>query len=199
MGFTRSQRELLAVSREEIKGCKVDVVEVHQDWSGISTVLRHIRKQPYLNIPGLPRNIALEADRPWNAVMSLVKTAGRECYGSGYLDTIWRCLKALAGDDKRPLCLWLEDARHERPFERERLLCNIEWCAERLGVSVRVVFLIGQLKVWDFKRQGRFKTFVHSERLNAGARMFAYTSEGLEELLKVNEPAEEALPVAKSA
>jgi hypothetical protein len=198
MGFTRSQRELLAVSREEIKGCKVDVVEVHQDWSGISTVLRHIRKQPYLNIQGLPRNLMLEADRPWNAVMSLVKLAGPKSYGCGYLDTIWRCLESLAGADKRPLCLWLEDARHMRPYERETLQCEIEWAAERLGLDVRCVFLVGKTRVWNFKACCRQKTFVHSERLNRRGRLFAYTTDGLDELLKVNEPAEE-MPAAKIA
>ncbi len=181
MQFTKSQRELIGISREKIERFHLDVIEVHQDYSGVSTVLRHIEKQPWRGFQVMPRNIHLCAARPWDVVMGLVNLAGRKCHGSGYLDTVWRTLRELSGPDRRPLCLWLDEARHMKPHERELIVCLAEWTAHGLDVPVRIVMLVGKSRVWDVATKRRVSCFVHSERLDKRARKFNYPGDGLNE------------------
>jgi hypothetical protein len=191
--LTASQKQLVEISREPISGFQLDIVELHQDYSGVSTALRAIRRGGWAGSG--PRNIILEASRPWDVVMALVNIAGRNTYGNGYLDTCWKALSALSGDARSPLCLWFEDARHMKPAEREMLVCLIEWIHEQLNIPVRIVMLIGKTRVWDFSERKRVAKFVHSARLDARARKFEFTREGLDEVER--EAGAEAEPLRK--
>lgn len=184
MQYTKSQRELIELSREPIKGFKLDVVEVTEDFSGVGTVLKFIRRQPYKNQDhGVPRNITIEAARPWDVVMGLVAQAGRKTLGSGYLDTVWKALAALS-EDRRPLCLWFDDVRYMRPTDREMIVCLLEWISEHLEIPIRIVMLVGKVRVWSPHVHKRVSMFVHSARLDLRSRKLQFSREGLENIAK---------------
>lgn len=180
MRWTRSQKDLIALAEEPVKDFSLDIVEVHHEYSGISTALRHIRKSKSLFSGS--RNLVLESARPWDALMNLVKLAGPKTYGCGWLDIAWRTLTALSGDKKQPLVLWLEDARYMKPHERETLVCLFEHVCAHNDIPARLVMLVGKTRVWDMRQQSRVSMFVHSARLDNRARRFEYTREGLDEI-----------------
>jgi len=179
MRLTASQRELIAIGSEPVNGFQLDLVWINEHSSGLSTALQNIKRLPYRNDASAPRNITLQASRPWDAVMSLVKLAGPKTYGSGYVDTIWRTLDKLSADDtatngRRPLTLWLEDIRMMKPIEREMIVCVTEWVSQNLRVPVRVVMLQGKIRAYDpaiFKRR---LMYVNSDRLKDRARKFEF-------------------------
>lgn len=191
MRWTNSQKELIELSREPVNGFMVDIVEVHNYCSGLSRALDFIERQPFANMPrsAMPRNVRLDGSSAWNSVMELVNLTSKGNYGSGYLDTIWRCLPALSGNERRALCLWIEDSHLMRPVNRERLAVDVEHVAGRLQIGVRIIFLTGKVRLWDFKACKRFSAFVHSARMEERARKFQFTREGLDELRREAEPA----------
>jgi hypothetical protein len=179
MKLTKSQEQLLALAREPVpRGCQLCLVNIHGPASGVTTALHRIRDDS----SAASRQVLIEAPRAWDAVMGLVHEAEGRCYGVGYLDTIWRALDSLSGRAREPLTIWMEDTHHERPANREMLVCLIEWAADSLGVDVRIVMLGSQVLVWDQEQRRRVKKFRQSERLAARARRFEFTREGLDEV-----------------
>jgi len=183
MEYTKSQRELMRIAKDPVKGFQLNVVEVSEDFSGVTTALKYIRRIPWKDDSKANINLTVEAARQWDVVMALVNLAGKKTYGYGYLDTIWRAMSQLAAH-KRGVVLWLDDVRYMKPVDRECIVCMLEWVADQLDMSVRIVMFVGKVRVWDFQQQKRVPTFVHSARLNERAKKYEFSREGLDSIRK---------------
>lgn len=182
MKFTRSQKQFLDIAQEKIKGFELDLINV-KDWgSGVTTVLRHINKN--LN-DERTRHIWLTGRSSWDVAIALMRMAGRETYGYGILDTLHRTLRKLS-DGQRALTLWIDDARLIRPIDRETLVAFCEHVANHEGIALRLVLIVGKVRTWDNEAQKKINTIAHPERLmtrvdQGRARMFDFTREGMNE------------------
>jgi hypothetical protein len=162
------------------KGCELCLISARQDGSGVTTVLDRIANDDQ----AASKQIVLCAPGAWDAVMGLVQTAGPKHYGCGYLDTLWRTLKTLSGPSREPLTLWMDDVRYMRLVDREMLVCLIEWVAQQLKISIRLVMIVGPVRVFISHQQGRERQCIQAPRLmeRKGTRLFEMTAAGMNEL-----------------
>lgn len=178
MEWTQSQNQLIKIANEPVKHtCEVDIVEIHEFGSGVTTVLKHINRTCS---EGRNRNLWVDAPRPWDACISLVKLANAG-HGCGYLDILWKTMKALSGDEHRPLVLWMDECRLMKPVDREMLIVHMEYCAIHLGLSIRIVFLLGRVMKWNLASRERESVFTHSDRIHKRARLFEFRKQKLQE------------------
>jgi hypothetical protein len=181
--FTESQQELCDIALEPIKrGFEVDIIEVQEFGIGVTTALKHISKKCN---EGKNLNVWITATRPWDALMTLCKVTekltGQHNHGCGHLDTIWRNFKALSGDGKRPLVIWLDEARIMKPVDRETLICQMEYVATHNDLDVRCVFILGRTLKYNVQTHKKELVFPHSDRLYKRARHFEFTKHELEQ------------------
>jgi hypothetical protein len=189
MKFTQSQQQFIDIANERIKRFQLDLVNV-KDWGGgISTVLRHIHKNFNAD---RTRHLWLTGRTAWDIVIALMRVAGRETYGYGYLDTLTRALRKLH-EGHRPLCMWVDEARLIRPIDREMLVMLCEHISTNDDIPIRLVLIVGKCRTWDNEAQKKINTIAHPERLltrveDGRARMFDFTREKME----VREDADDA-------
>lgn len=194
MKFTSSQKQFIDIATEKIRRFHLDLINV-KDWgSGVTTALRHISK----NLTDEnARHIWLTGRSSWDVVIALMRLAGRDTYGYGTLDTLHRTLRKLSEPEharapRRSLCLWIDDARLIRPIDRETLVAFCEHVSQHEGIPVRLVLIVGKVRTWDNEAQKKINTIAHPERLmtrvdQGRARMFDFTREGMNEIEDTND------------
>ncbi|GMV82139.1 MAG: hypothetical protein AMXMBFR7_33230 [Planctomycetota bacterium] len=158
MRWSRSQEALFDLAREPIKGVPLDVVVVHEWRTGVSTALKFLERQS-LRDQKIPRSVLLDGAGAWDAVVSLSRTAGPNLSGLGYFDRMERAFRSLSGEERRPLCLWLDEARLMRPSRRELFAAHVDYTAGFLHIPVRIVMVIGKVMIFDSYKQRRVEAF----------------------------------------
>lgn len=156
--WSKSQKELIQLASDPIKGTPLDVVAIKEWQAGLTTALRYIERQSERD-KNIPRSVVLDGAGAWDAVVSLSRTAGPELSGLGYFDRMERAFRALSGEERRPLCLWLDEARLMRPSRRELFCAHVDYTAGFLRIPVRVVMLIGKVMVFHHQKQRRIEAF----------------------------------------
>ena len=182
--LTPSQREVIGIATHPLNaGTEVNVIKIECGNSGISTAAKLAERHCNFT-PGAPRSIRLLATSNWDAEMSMIKIGGKGCYGSGHADIVERCLKRLAGDDKRPLCLWLDRAGRMRIPDQEDFAGRVEWCANHNGLAVRLIYLIQKTVIWNQEKQRKERDWLLSEPLLRSAKsQFTFSAKGLDEVI----------------
>ena len=177
-----SQKQLLELAREPVRKTSVEIVRIHEAFTGVTYAAR-LACQQSRSDKAMPRNLTLLACKGWDVAMEMVKLAGPENYGYGHLDTMRRCLAALIEGDKRPLVLWFDRAGRMPVWEQEDLEARLETIAHDLGIAMRMVFLIQKVLVWDNAAQRRKRDWVLSGHLLRRAREWEYTAAGFDAAL----------------
>jgi len=192
--LTPSQREVLDIALQPVsRGVEINVIKIEAGHAGVSFVAKRAEQQCNFHAAA-PRNIRLLATSNWDAEMSMIKIGGKGCYGSGHADIVERCLRRLAGDEKRPLCLWLDRAGRMRIPDQEDFAGRVEWCANHSGLSVRVIYLIQKTILWNNAKQRKERDWLLSEPLCRSARaLYTFSANGLDEILADDSVSETAL------
>ena len=181
--LTPSQREIVDLTMQPIRGVQTHIVKVETGNAGVSYAAR-MAEQTSRASDDTPRVLRLCATSHWDAVMSLIKLGGKGCYGSGNLDTIERCIRALSGENKRPLCLLLDRAGRMKTQHQEDFLMRCEWAAQLNKIAVRVIYFFNKSKFYHMDEHKFVKDFhIASNLLKKSEGVYTFTAEGLTELI----------------
>lgn len=157
MQWNRSQTKLMQYASRRFEGCRVEVLKI-SDWgAGLTAALRHIERCSAAG--GGNRSLVLDGVSQWDTVRSLAKKAALPGNGRGYFDTIHDAIQTASENRKRPVILWLEEARVMRPAERETIFAHFSYVSEHCDFDLRVVFVIGKVMVWVNAKQARVAGF----------------------------------------
>ena len=181
--LTSSQREIVDLTTQPIRGVQTNIVKVETGNAGVSYAAR-MAEQASRAADDTPRVLRLCATSHWDAVMSLIKLGGKGCYGSGNLDTIERCIRALSGESKRPLCFLLDRAGRMKTQHQEDFLMRCEWAANLNKVAIRVIYFFNKSKFYHIEEHKFVKDFhVASNLLKKAEEVYTFSATGLEELI----------------
>lgn len=143
MKWNRSQKQLLDIAAEPINGFALDQVKLLEDGPDLSAVIKDICRNPEARA----KHVRIHASSLWDVLMTMRRAAGIG-YGSGRHDNAFRALTALAGPERRPVVLWLEETRLMKVEQRENLVFLLENVAWAEGIPLRIVMLVGKVAVW---------------------------------------------------
>lgn len=192
MDWSKSQSQLIRLAREQFTGCQLHVVQIHEYGKGLTTALKYSERESRSGRT-LPASVVLDGLSKWDCVRSLAKKSGEHVTGCGYFDTIERALLKLSNERKRPVCLWLEEARVMRFSERETVFAHMAYVAEHFDFDLRVFFLIGRVKVWRNKEHQFVSEFpALGSRLVHRATVWDFARKGVTEV-----DDNKALPIAR--
>ncbi|MCW8128947.1 MAG: hypothetical protein KIS92_01055 [Planctomycetota bacterium] len=181
MNWTRSQKELMDLAREDFKGCRLDVVQICEYGKGLTSALQFMERTSRRASQG-PVSVVLDGVSKWDFSRSLAKKTDLSGGICGYFDCIERAVRALAGESHRPVVLWIEEARNMRPAHREAIFAHVAYVAEHIGFDIRVVYLIGRVMYWDGKLQQRVPKFPPlGSRLLHRAKVWEFERAGIKE------------------
>jgi hypothetical protein len=121
--------------------------------------------------------LALMAQRPGEALTALARLTGQGL-GRDRLDRAWKALRWLRDEGGcTELVLWLEQARRLSMLDQEDLGYLIGFCAQHLGLHVRLVYVLGAVPHWNQDRRAHeLAPCRRSGRLFLGARVSARAS-----------------------
>ena len=186
--FSQSQKQLIALARESIKdNCEIEYVRIERGYTGATFAAKWARRNSE-NVSAIPRSVVLCGVSQWETVMSLIKLAGRDCWGAGYIDILTRCLKKMAGPENRELCLWVDRAGAMTPLQQETLAYLIDYVADQINAKVRIVYLLQMSLVWNAETRRRERKHVRSLALSRRARVWDFSAEGFDELINGSKP-----------
>jgi hypothetical protein len=177
-----SQTALLAAAREPWSGQAVEVVRITGPRSAVANLARAAVAQSKLLGSG-PRHLRVAALSQWDAEMSLVQLAGPGSRGSGHLDNVYRCLARLAGEDKRPLVLWLDYAGRMSRSDQDAFTALVEWVADNLGIATRLIYCMQQVLIYSSAERRWGRGIRINTALEAEARVWNIGSRDGNELL----------------
>jgi hypothetical protein len=183
MHFTPSQKELLELSRRPIAGTEIHLVKIEEARSGVTTLARFARRESRV-VSTVPLSLLLCATSQWDCMKAFIQTAGKGCWGSGYLDTIHRCLSRFSGDAHRRsgICLWLDRAGAMKPTEQETIGALLEWESDHLGIPLRVIYLLQKTLIWSAPEQRWLRDWIISAHLRKGATEWNYRADEFEQV-----------------
>lgn len=182
MNWSRSQLDLFRLAARRPEGVEIDIVEVHVGQAGLSRALAHLAARSRREAD-LPRSILLDGAGAWDAVMSCGEAASTRRQGIGYFDRLNYSLRALSGEGRRPLALWLEEARMMGTRGRELFHAHAEYVAANAGIALRIVYLLGSVMLYDQKLRKRIPGFPPlGNRLLGRATLYQFRREAFEQI-----------------
>jgi len=183
MALTKSQQSLMDLAREKVEGVECEIVKIDGSFCGVSHVAREASRRARMD-RDLPASAHLIAVSQWEAEMSLLKLCGRN-WGNSHV-CIWHdSLKHFAGADRRDVVVWLDRAGRMSSRDQETTQAVAEWVARHLNVNLRMVWLIQKTLLWNHAHNRRERMWLISEHLQARARFWEFSRDGLDELLGV--------------
>ena len=143
MSWTDGQRSLRDLALRPARGCEINVIQAEHR-SGVTQIVQSLARAPrqpvrclHVFAAGLYEvvgNLAFQAETPMR---------------NGYAVSLALALKALAGEDRAPVCLLLDSAEEMGRKGMLRFTLALEWAAQWQRVSTRVVLLFRPVQRWD--------------------------------------------------